>query len=93
MVFHESYGDGFTEEDAMAVLEAYETVQVQLNEGMVMEKTGETLEIDGVVYYIIAVGTNNNGTFTAEHQYAASNLGDALYYDPAGDAWVEVGFG
>ena len=93
MVFHESYGDGFTEEDAMAVLEAYETVQVQLNEGMVMEKTGETLEIDGIVYYIIAVGTNNNGTFTAEHQYAASNLGDALYYDPAGDAWVEVGFG
>ena len=44
MVFHESYGDGFTEEDAMAVLEAYETVQVQLNEGMVMEKREKPLK-------------------------------------------------
>ena len=64
--------------------EAYELVN---SNGMTANVPNETFELDGVLCYLVYIGTNHNGRFMREKQYAVSICGDIYDYDAEEDVW------
>lgn len=83
----------FSSDDAKELLVVLDEIQMREEEGLVLASTGKTIIIRGSFSHVIAMGQYDEGRFQAEYYYAASEEGGRYYYDPEGDAWLELGFG
>ena len=82
--------DAPTELEAMDILSAQKQIQGLLEQGMKMLAVGQTIEIDGELCAIIAIGTDHSEQFVSEYQYAVSKSYMIYKYDPITDVWLDI---
>ena len=81
-----------SETEAMMLFEEIFEINKYLEDGYEMRFDGNTVELDYETCICAVLGKEVNGEFVEEGYYAAT-WGCAYWYDPEGDAWIEVGFG
>lgn len=82
--------DALTDAEAINILEQQGLIQDYEDQGMVLMGTGQTIEVNGELCTVVAVGTDHEDQFVSEYQYAVSRSYMVYYYDPVADAWLDL---